>query len=181
MERGGQRGGEGGGELTFKAMAPWMQPSIGGIVSLHLAKILLRVWSFAMSQGGAATTAPAAPRSLMKLIASSLWAPRRPSRIRYRAPFETIHRAILRPRPPRPPVITYVAFGRNDQEGFKLGTIYFHQLFSVLINTPQLSGERGDAYSNNILIPYLNNRLPHTLPTLQIPKRLLHPLPPKKP
>jgi hypothetical protein len=42
----------------------------------------------------------------------------------YFAPLSTIHRAMLRPKPPVPSAITYDAFELKYQVGLVLGTVY---------------------------------------------------------
>lgn len=82
-----------------------MQPLISGMVFLASAKADISEDLLLTSQGGVARLTPFARSSSSKACAAGLCVLERESRIRCFAFRDAIHRAILRPKPPRPPAM----------------------------------------------------------------------------
>ena len=101
-----------------------MQPLMGGMLFLHAAIIDETADSSLTSQVGATSLTPIELRSCIKSMASSLFAPDREKRIRCPAFLSAIHRAMLLPRPPRPPAMMYDAFESNEYLGFEDGITF---------------------------------------------------------
>lgn len=75
------------------------------------AKALASDFESLMSQAGVWMLMPLALISLNRTSDGSLTAPERESKIKFLAPRATIHWLILRPKPPKPPDMRYVALG----------------------------------------------------------------------
>lgn len=111
------------GELTRTTIDACTHPLIGGISWLQTSRTVFSSSLFVISHAGVMARAPRSCNSSTKLLACGLSGPERESSIKLRAPRSTSQRAILRPSPPRPPAITYVASGPNVYEGFVSRTV----------------------------------------------------------
>ena len=98
-----------------------MQPLIGGILRLHSSNVVDTSSSTLISHGGAAIVTPRDFISSIRSIASLLLAPDLDSEMNFLAPRSTIHRVILRPSPPKPPAMRYVASLSNEYVGLEFG------------------------------------------------------------
>ncbi|GAW26470.1 putative polyketide synthase [Rosellinia necatrix] len=87
---------------------------MGGSLWRQSARIDLSEGLSAASHGGASTRTFPRASSFTKAWASGVRGPDRDSKIKFRAPRLTSHRAIARPRPPSPPQTTNVAFAPNS-------------------------------------------------------------------
>lgn len=111
------------GELTRTTIDACTHPLIGGISWLQTSRTVFSSSLFVISHAGVMARAPRACSSSTKLLAWGLAGPERESSIKLRAPRSTSQRAMLLPRPPRPPAITYVASGPNVYAGFVSRTV----------------------------------------------------------
>lgn len=100
---------------SWSTMAAFMQPLTGGMVAELPLSSLERSASTDMSHLGAATWTRRPASSDARSAAALDEAPERDAIIRCLAPASAIHRAIARPTPPKPPAMTYEAFGSKLQ------------------------------------------------------------------
>jgi len=94
-----------------------MQPLIGGIVRVCCLRTALRDDLSATSHAGNSTRTPFSFISALKSKAPSLSVPERDNKSRFFTPRLAIQRDMLKPIPPRPPAIRYVARGSNTKLG----------------------------------------------------------------
>lgn len=111
-------------ELTFSTIDPWIQPLTGGKALAYCARTETRTASSLISHGGAAAFTPFSWSSFSRAVADSVVAPERDNNSNCFARRLIIHRAMLRPRPPRPPLITYVASWSKYHDGLLVGIVY---------------------------------------------------------
>ena len=114
--------------LTSSTIDAWIHPRIGGIFSVHALTTLAKADALEMSHGGATTCTPLDSSSAMNFLANELCVPERLSRIKLRAPRFTSQWTMLRPNPPKPPEMTYVASGGKGVFGFRSRTVYQSQI-----------------------------------------------------
>lgn len=99
---------------TLSCMAPWMTPAtLGKPCSSQPLSAATSAFSSLTSHARAAARTPELFSSWSSSFAVSLAPPERDRNTRLRAPCFAIQRAILRPRPPRPPLRMYVASDLN--------------------------------------------------------------------
>lgn len=102
-----------GGRLTLITMADWMTPRMGGRPCCSVSAISRDTCSSdATSHLGATTVTPLPSISSIKSKASPV-GPERERQRMYLAPWSAIHEMMERPRPPKPPTMTYVASARS--------------------------------------------------------------------
>ena len=92
--------------LTLNTIEPQIHPLIGGIQSEQSLSTLNSASLSLASHHDAMILAPLDSSSLINAFATSSFAPERESSMRLRAFRLNIQRAVVRPRPPRPPEMT---------------------------------------------------------------------------
>jgi hypothetical protein len=111
--------------LTLRTMAAWKHPLTGGIVCMAFSIALRTAVSSATSHGGHRTWTPE-PRKASSILLDCFFSPLRDRRSKFLAPRSTSHCAMLRPMPPRPPAMTYVASSRKRKSECGPCTTFIH-------------------------------------------------------